>query len=117
MTDQGPRFNHHQEIVLTWLVLGCLIFFFGSIIAVWAFGFTGVLGGDKGRDLLLGHYPAIVGLPAAGAGAFVIVLVFRQTEGPIEFEGLSFKFKGASGPVVLWAFCFAVIAGALKVIW
>jgi hypothetical protein len=38
-----------------------------------------------------------------------IVLFFKYSSGPIEFEGLTFRFKGASGPVVLWALVFLVI--------
>jgi hypothetical protein len=44
-------------------------------------------------------------------------MFLEQTSGPIEFEGLGFKFKGASGPVVLWVFCFLAIAGAIKLVW
>jgi hypothetical protein len=38
-----------------------------------------------------------------------IVLFLKYSAGPIEFEGLTFRFKGASGPVVLWALVFLVI--------
>jgi hypothetical protein len=41
--------------------------------------------------------------------ATFVVLFLRYSAGPIEFEGLSFRFKGASGPVVLWALVFIVI--------
>jgi hypothetical protein len=44
-------------------------------------------------------------------------VVLRSTEGPMEFEGLGFKFKGAAGPVVLWAMCFIVIVLGIRVLW
>ncbi len=47
------------------------------------------------------HLPAVVGIPGAMISAFVLVNVLEQVSGPIEFEGLGFRFKGASGPVVL----------------
>jgi hypothetical protein len=50
---------------------------------------------------------------AAGAALFV-VLVLRAAAGPIEFEVLGLKFRGASGPVVLWIPCFlAIVVGIL----
>ena len=59
----------------------------------------------------------VIGLPAAAAGAFLVVMLLRNTEGPLEFEGLGFKFKGASGPVILWALCFLVIASVIRMLW
>jgi hypothetical protein len=54
----------------------------------------------------------------AAIGSFMIIVLLRQTnQGPIEFEGLGFKFRGASGPVVLWAVCFFVISLAIKMHW
>jgi hypothetical protein len=49
--------------------------------------------------------------------AFAIVVFLRQTDGPIEFEGLGFKFKGAAGQVVMWVISFSAIAGAIKLVW
>jgi hypothetical protein len=43
-----------------------------------------------------------------------IVLFLKYSSGPIEFEGLTFRFKGASGPVVLWALVFIVIVIGLS---
>jgi hypothetical protein len=39
-------------------------------------------------------------LPIGATLAFVIVSFLRQIDGPIEFERLGFKFKGAAGQVV-----------------
>ena len=49
--------------------------------------------------------------------SFALVVFLRQTEGPIEFEGLGMKFKGAAGQVVLWAFCIIVFALCAKLLW
>ncbi len=69
-------------------------------------------------ELVLRNFAAIIGLPMAAIGAFIVVVFLRQThEGPIEFEGLGFRFRGASGPVVLWLVCFLAIAGAIKLLW
>jgi hypothetical protein len=69
------------------------------------------------QSVLKDHFAAIIGLPGAAGVAFVLVIFLRQTEGPIEFEGLGFKFKGAAGQVVLWVLCFLAIAGAIKLLW
>jgi hypothetical protein len=63
------------------------------------------------------HFAAIIGLPGAAAAAFVLVVFLRQTEGPIEFEGLGFKLKGAAGQILMWVICFLAIAGAIKLLW
>ena len=63
------------------------------------------------------QFAAVVGLPMAAVAAFIVVALFRQTEGPIEIEGPGFKLKGATGPVILWALCFWVIAWAIGALW
>jgi hypothetical protein len=67
--------------------------------------------------ILQEHFAGIVSVPLACIGALCVVLVLRSTEGPMEFEGLGFKFKGAAGPVVLWAMCFIVIVLGIRVLW
>lgn len=59
------------------------------------------------EELLRDHFAAIIGLPAAAALAFALVVFLRQTDGPIEFEGLGFKFKGAAGQVAMWICLFS----------
>lgn len=114
--------NHHKQdkeerefrvatsriLVIGSLVIVCLLFL--GLLAV-QFG--------KGYWLAisLNHFPAVLGLPGAAVAAMVVVIVLRNVEGPIEFQGLGFKFKGASGPVVLWVFCFLAIAGAIRLLW
>jgi hypothetical protein len=68
-------------------------------------------------EILKDHFGAIVGMPVGAAIAFFLVVFLRQTEGPIEFEGLGFKFTGASGQVAMWVICFLAIAGAIKLLW
>jgi hypothetical protein len=45
------------------------------------------------------------------------VSLLKVTSGPIEFEAIGFKFRGASGPIVLWVFCFLSIAVAFHLLW
>ena len=71
----------------------------------------------KWEDTLEKHFAAIIGLPGAAAVAFVLVIFLRQAEGPVEFEGLGFKVKGAAGQVIMWVLCFLSIAAAIKWVW
>ena len=66
---------------------------------------------------ILTKFAAVIGLPGAAAVAFVLVVFLRQTDGPIEFEGLGFKFSGAAGQVIMWVICFLAIAGAIKLLY
>jgi hypothetical protein len=87
-----------------------------SGVYLYAF-FVSSAGFPYGNELLKDHYAAMVGLPAGAAVSFILVVLLRQTEGPIEFEGLGFKFKGAAGQVAMWVVCFLAFAGAIKLCW
>lgn len=63
------------------------------------------------------HYAALVGLPAVASVSFILVVLLRQTDGPIEFEGFGFKFRGASGQVAMWVISFLAFAIAIKLVW
>ncbi|MEY6433036.1 hypothetical protein ABC977_11535 [Thioalkalicoccus limnaeus] len=63
------------------------------------------------------HFAATIGLPLAAVAALFVVSIFEITTGKIEFEGLGFKFTGASGPVIMWVVCFLAISGAIALLW
>jgi hypothetical protein len=63
------------------------------------------------------HFAAVVGLPTAALAALFVVAIFEATTGPIEFEGLGFKFRGASGPIIFWVICFLATSGSIKLLW
>jgi len=91
-----------------------------SALAAVSFGFLvfRVARDPAYEDLILKqHFDAVIGIPCAGFAAFAIVVFLRQTDGPIEFESLGFKFKGAAGQVVMWALCFLVMILAIKLLW
>ena len=68
-------------------------------------------------DIAKEHTSAVIGLPIATVTAFLLVSVLQVTTGKIEFEGLGFKFRGASGPIVLWIACFIVLVIGIKLLW
>ncbi len=63
------------------------------------------------------HFASIVGLPLAMVASLVIVSMFRYQSGPVELEIAGLKFKGATGPVILWIFVFLSMAIAIKLLW
>jgi hypothetical protein len=63
------------------------------------------------------HFAAMVGTPLSAMTAYSIVSLLKVTNGPIEFEALGFKFHGASGPIILWVFCFLAIGIVFHLLW
>ena len=68
-------------------------------------------------EVMVTHFAAVVGLPCAALAALGLVMFLEQTSGAIEFEGLGFKFKGASGPIVMWVISFMAMTTAIKILW
>ena len=94
------------------------------LIGATVFGGTFIYGGAISmlRDpslyqLALQHFPAVVGLPSAAIASLCIVVVLEGTAGPVEFETLGLKFKGAAGPIVFWVLCFLAITAAIHLLW
>lgn len=63
------------------------------------------------------HFAAMVGTPLTALTAYSIVSLLKVTNGPIEFEAIGFKFRGASGPIILWLFCFLAIGTIFHLLW
>jgi len=102
------------ELVFPWVVL------IGG--ALWATFF--VIGGaylmlydPKFSVIALGNVPTTMGLPCAALTSLALVVFLRTTDGPIEFDVFGVKFKGASGPIVMWVLCFLSMAGAIRLLW
>ena len=63
------------------------------------------------------HYVFFVGLPFAGFLAYFVVGTLENVRGQIEFEALGMKFKGASGPIIMWVVVFLAIVVAMRLVW
>jgi hypothetical protein len=114
-TDQDTTFQKRLRRTAFWLAVITMLgsaFTFGMTHWYLVFIYT-----EDWKRLLTEHYQAIVGLPGAAAIAFAIVIFLRQIEGPVEFEALGLKFRGAAGQVVMWVFCFLAIVAAMKLLW
>ena len=69
-------------------------------------------------SVIKAHFAAIVGLPSAALVSLILVVILEAKFDQIdmEFKGIA-HFRGASGPIILWALCFVVIAIAIKMLW
>lgn len=121
MTDE-LRNNESAGTFRTWLT------WFGvGGTALWTGMFWGFLGlqlfsSDSSPDnwfinVIKNHFAATVGIGISAISAFCLVALLEVTTGRIELEGFGFKFKGAAGPVVLWAMCFLAMIGAVRLLW
>ena len=108
MPDKKPKKTNHALALIS--AAAIFLLFVLGILSEWNQAYW--------SDAIRDHFPAVIGLPMAAVAAFIVVVFLQQnTEGPIEFQGLGFKFKGPSGAVVLWMICFIVIAGTIKLLW
>jgi len=106
--------NNFHNMILKWV---SVIFFVFMVIIVSIFSVDALLDipGIESSD-----YPravAIAYVTFSASLALMLVLLLNYTLGPIEFKGLGFSFKGASGPVVLWVLCFLATIAGLSVIY
>lgn len=95
-------------IVILAVIITCSYF----VVLVYSF-FTDKQWVDMAKE----HASAAIGLPFATIAAFMLVSILQVTTGKIEFEGLGFKFRGASGPIVLWIACFIVFVISIRLLW
>jgi len=104
-----------------WLILGATVIYGGAFVVLGIFVMWQAATGKPGEGWLIAiiqaHFAATVGLPAGALIAMAVVQFLEFSSGPIEFEGLGFKFRGASGPVVLWMMCFLAVAAAIRLVW
>lgn len=106
---QMDRIRQALVLCLSVLAFALLVLL---VIVAWQNRFDHVL-----SDLVVSRFPAIIGLPFAALAAFLVVALFRQSEGPIEFEIIGAKFRGASGQILLWIACFLAITASIKLLW
>ncbi len=108
---EGSEFIQNSiQVAVGATVLGGLVFFVLFAISEW----NNTAAWSK---VEFGHFAATIGLPLSAVGAFVVCTLLRTAEGKIRFSAPGFKFEGASGPIVMWVFCFLAIAAAIRLLW
>ena len=106
--------NNFQNMILKWT---SVIFFVFMVILVSIFSVDALLGISWIDSSDFPRAVAIAYVTFSASLALMLVLLLNYTLGPIEFKGLGFSFKGASGPVVLWVLSFLAIIAGLSVIY
>ena len=113
MLQESPNREDKSRSALTPRVVGVVIvvvyFIFIGSSFLWVDGWI--------AQLMHDHYAFFVGLPFAALISYVLVSVLEYTKGKIELEALQVKFKGASGPIVLWIMVFLSWILAIRLIW
>ena len=95
------------------------IFFAAALYGVTFFAFSiyGMIREEWVEELVKQHFAATIGLPSAALAALLLVTILEINAGKIEFKAYGLEFKGASGPIVMWVFCFLAIALAIRWLW
>lgn len=106
-----------QERVKLQFAVGIVIVFgLGSLLLFGLYTYYGFSSGIWQKKLDE-HFEALVGMPFCALFALVVLILLRATYGPIEFEVPGFRFKGASGPILLWCIAFMALVTALRILW
>lgn len=91
------------------IALSCYVALIGLVTFYWQDGWI--------LELFRDHYVFFVGLPFAGLLAYFVVGTLENTRGNIEFDLVGLKFKGASGPIVMWVMVFLALVVSMHVVW
>jgi hypothetical protein len=106
--------GHAIRLVAQWLVLIAGLVFGGAFV----YGeVRSMLRNPAVLQIVLNHFPVTVGLPCAILASLCVVIFLEVTAGSVEFEAIGFKFKGASGPIVLWVLVFLAMSVCIKLLW
>jgi len=63
------------------------------------------------------HSAVSLFIPLAALASLCNVLILKITDGPIELIFFKIEFKGASGPIIMWAFSFLVMCLGITMLW
>jgi hypothetical protein len=110
--DWDTRFGRllRSVAMATAMIVGLFVIVIGTLL-LWHTGFA------FWQDVIKEHFLGSIGLIGISCLAFGIVIFLRQTEGPIEFEAMGLKLRGAAGQVILWALCVIVLSLCAKLLW
>ena len=114
-TEDKGETNQRVRLVARWIVIFATTTW--GIFAGCFLAYHSLTGDRFVVDLTKAQFGAMILVPMAALAALCIVTILEWTAGDIKFKGLSFEFEGASGPIVLWVFCFLAIVAALRFFW
>lgn len=113
-TSDSERPSHASRLAF-WLCLAGVVFL--SIFVAFLFLRHAYQNPAWLMNVFEQHFAATVGLPLAMIAALVVVTLFRHQAGPIEFDLLGMRLRGAAGPIVMWVIVFLSMASGIKLLW
>lgn len=112
--DRDVLGSRLRALVLRAAVWGGLAFMFVVTALTLYFAWSG----GALEEMVKHHYRVVVGMPLMAMTSLLLVCIFHAAAGPIEFETpFGFKFRGASGPIVLFVMCYLAFAATLRLLW
>ena len=103
------------QFIMSWVIVGIMTVF-GTYVLV-QLATIEVSEQDFWTALLREQFPVVIGLPMAAMASLFITLVLKISTGPLEFEFMTFKFKGGAAPIVFWVICFLAFTIAINLLW
>src|SRR5215831_12590308 len=117
MADQPEEQTREDKERLVGIVMAAILITF-QVVASGAMFYAMLRIPGLFESVLKEHFAGILGATMSVMTALVIVVIFRVAAGPIEFDTpFGFKFKGASGPVVLWVFTYLACVSGMVALW
>ncbi|MBB5213321.1 hypothetical protein [Microbulbifer hydrolyticus] len=112
--ESGENLVKKSRLFLQWGSVAAL----SSIGAVFVLIFIGSSLTDvRFNEILYEHLAAAIGVPLSALTALALVMALENVAGNIELETFGLKFKGASGPIIMWVICFLALVAGIKALW
>ncbi|WP_193140960.1 hypothetical protein [Meridianimarinicoccus sp. MJW13] len=97
-----------QKNVIIWVVGTIFVLATAGLATIWVlFAYWSI---TLNFDVVFENFfVALIGLPLAAGASTALVVLFSEFVGQIELDILALKFKGASGPIIMWCLSYLTI--------
>lgn len=112
--EKGENLVKKSRLFLQWGSVVGLSIIGGVFILVFV---TSSLSDYRFNDILYEHLAAAIGVPLSALTALALVMALENVAGNVELEAFGLKFKGASGPIIMWVICFLALIAGIKALW
>ena len=88
-----------------------------GLVVLWLCRLVAKVPATELAGLLERHGAALIGNPAASALALFLIGIIRAIDGPIEFDVLGMRAKGAGAAIILWIAAFVTVGLSIRAVW
>jgi hypothetical protein len=117
--EPAPSSSRLKQVATLGVIVGTAVwtgFFFGFLVV--SAVFPDAVPESWLLSMIREHPGPTLAIAMSAISSFCVLGVLDVfARDPIEIKFLGFELRGAAGPVVLWALCFAVFVGALETLW